>query len=77
MDGRSRPARRFSDILEQIECDFGGIANLSEGQRQLIRRAATLELHSRGMEVDAVAGKPFDIDLMASSRTALAAACNG
>ncbi|MFZ3326011.1 MAG: hypothetical protein WA231_09025 [Methylocella sp.] len=63
MDGRLGPARRFRDILEQIECDLGGIDNLSEGQRQLCRRAATLSFTAECMEVDAVAGKPFDIDL--------------
>jgi hypothetical protein len=63
MDGRLGPARRFRDILEQIECDVGGIGNLSEGQRQLCRRAATLSFTAECMEVDAVAGKPFDIDL--------------
>jgi hypothetical protein len=63
MDGRLGPARRFRDILEQIECDVGGIDNLSEGQRQLCRRAATLSFTAECMEVDAVAGKPFDIDL--------------
>jgi hypothetical protein len=63
MDGRLGPARRFRDILEQIECDVGGIDNLSEGQRQLCRRAATLSFTAECMEVDAVAGRPFDIDL--------------
>src|ERR1700738_1062062 len=63
MDGRLGPARRFRDILEQIEFDVGGIDNLSEGQRQLCRRAATLSFTAEAMEVDAVAGKPFDIAL--------------
>ncbi len=63
MDGRLGPARRFRDILEQIECDVGGIDNLSEGQRQLCRRAATLSFTAECMEVDAVAGNAFDIDL--------------
>jgi len=42
MNGHTAQARRYRDILMQIECDVGGIANLSEGQRQLCRRAATL-----------------------------------
>jgi hypothetical protein len=63
MDGRTGQARRYRDILTQIECDVGGIDNLSEGQRQLCRRAATLSFTAEAMEVDAVAGKPFDIDL--------------
>jgi hypothetical protein len=63
MDGRTGQARRYRDILTQIECDVGGIDNLSEGQRQLCRRAATLSFTAECMEVDAVAGKAFDIDL--------------
>jgi hypothetical protein len=57
------PARRAAIGIAQIECDVGGIDNLSEGQRQLCRRAATLSFTAEAMEVDAVAGKPFDIDL--------------
>jgi hypothetical protein len=41
----------------------GGIDNLSEGQRQLCRRAATLSFTAEGMEADAVSGKAFDVDL--------------
>jgi len=63
MDGRTGQARRYRDILTQIECDSGGIDNLSEGQRQLCRRAATLSFTAECMEVDAVAGNAFDIDL--------------
>jgi hypothetical protein len=63
MDGRTGQARRYRDILTQIECDVGGIDNLSEGQRQLCRRAATLSFTAECMEVDVVAGKAFDIDL--------------
>jgi hypothetical protein len=39
-DGRSATARRFKDLVEDIAADLGGKALLSEGQRQLIRRAA-------------------------------------
>jgi hypothetical protein len=63
MDGRTGQARRYRDILTQIECDLGGIDNLSEGQRQLCRRAATLSFTAECMEGDAVAGNAFDIDL--------------
>ncbi len=63
MDGRTGQARRYRDNLTQIECDVGGIDNLSEGQRQLCRRAATLSFTAECMEVDAVAGNAFDIDL--------------
>jgi hypothetical protein len=62
-DGRSAAARRFKDILQQILADLGGTDILSEGQRQLCRRAATLSIQAESMEADAIAGKPFDTDL--------------
>jgi hypothetical protein len=62
-DGRSASYRRFKDVLEQILADLGGPDILSEGQRQLCRRAATLSLMAESMECDAVGNKPFDVDL--------------
>ena len=62
-DGRSASYRRFKDLLEQILADLGGADILSEGQRQLCRRAATLSIMAESMECDAVGSKPFDIDL--------------
>ena len=35
-------ARRFRDVLVEIISDLGGLDVLSEGQKQLARRAATL-----------------------------------
>ena len=63
VDGRSSSARRFHDVLLQITEDLGGDDYLSEGKRQLARRAAMLAMTAEGMEADAVAGKPFDVDL--------------
>jgi hypothetical protein len=62
-DGRSASYRRFKDVLEQILADLGGSDILSEGKRQLCRRAATLSIMAESMECDAVGNKPFDIDL--------------
>src|ERR1700730_7262897 len=62
-DGRSATYRRFKDVLEQILADLGGPDILSEGQRQLCRRAATLSIMAESMECDAVGNKPFDVDL--------------
>jgi hypothetical protein len=62
VDGRSVAARRFHDILQQIHADLGGIDRLSEGERQLCRRAATMSMHCELMEAEAVAGRAFDID---------------
>jgi hypothetical protein len=53
--------RRYRDVLEQIEEDLGGGEHLSEGQRQLARRAATLCTQAEIMEASAVAGREFDV----------------
>jgi hypothetical protein len=63
-DGRSASARRFRDIFEDITLDLGGVAVLSEGQKQLARRAAMLSAESERMEALAARGEAeFDIDL--------------
>jgi hypothetical protein len=49
-DGRSATARRFKDLVEDIAADLGGKDHLSEGQRQLIRRAAMLSAECERME---------------------------
>jgi hypothetical protein len=64
VDGRSATARRFKDLVEDIAADLGGKDHLSEGQRQLIRRAAMLSAESERMEALAARGEAeFDIDL--------------
>jgi hypothetical protein len=62
-DGRSATYRRFKDVLEQILADLGGPDILSEGQRQLCRRAATLSIMAESLECDAVGNKPFDVNI--------------
>jgi hypothetical protein len=63
-DGRSATARRFRDLFEDIAADLGGLDLLSEGQRQLIRRAAMLSAESERLEALAARGEAgFDIDL--------------
>jgi len=63
-DGRSVTARRFRDLYEDIAVDLGGLDQLSEGQKQLIRRAAMLSAESERMEAQAARGEAeFNIDL--------------
>jgi hypothetical protein len=63
VDGRSATARRFKDLVEDIAADLGGRALLSEGQRQLIRRAAMLSAECERQEALAARGEAeFDID---------------
>lgn len=60
VDGRTQEARRFRDILGEIVSDMGGASGLSEGQKQLARRAAMLSVQCEGLEAKAVAGEAID-----------------
>lgn len=68
---------RFRDLVEIMSLDLGGMDLLSEGQKQLIRRAATLSVMAEAIEADVVRDKDFDIldygtvcDRLRSSRDA-------
>jgi hypothetical protein len=63
LDQRSRDYRRFRDILCQIIADLGGADQLSEGQRQLARRCATIAIECERMESQSVAGKKIDLEV--------------
>jgi len=56
-------ARRFRDVLAEIIGDLGGRDVLSEGQRQLSRRAATISIMCEKLEGEAAAGNEIDLDL--------------
>jgi hypothetical protein len=56
-------ARRFRDVLAEIISDLGGAgAGLSEGQRQIARRCATIAIACERMEGEAAAGAAIDLD---------------
>src|SRR5262249_30135299 len=55
-------ARRFRDVLAEIVSARGGADLLSEGQRQLARRAATISIACERMEGEAAAGTPIDLE---------------
>ena len=55
-------ARRFRDILSEITNDLGGADLLSEGQRQLVRRCATIAIACERMEGEAAAGRDIDLE---------------
>ena len=57
-------ARRFRDVLAEIISDLGGPdAGLSEGQRQLARRCATISIACERLEGEAAAGEPINLEL--------------
>jgi len=66
VNSHSEPYRRFRDLLMNFTDDRGGPDKLSEGQRQLIRRAAALAITCEGLEADMVRGTPVDLNLYGS-----------
>lgn len=65
-DERSSWARRWKDLLAEILSDVGsGLGegqSLSEGQRQLARRCATIALQCEKLEGLAATGEEIDLD---------------
>ena len=53
-------ARRWRDIVAEITNDLGGIDVLSEGQKQLIQRCATIAIACEQMEGKAAEGREID-----------------
>jgi hypothetical protein len=62
IDGRSREARRFRDVLAEIVSDLGGPDRLSEGQRQIARRCAMLAVECEKLEAIGVSGGEIDLE---------------
>ena len=71
-DGRSATARRFKDLVEFICVDLGGADRLSEGERQLVRRAAALSAECERQEALWARGEAaFDIAAYSTLTNAL------
>jgi hypothetical protein len=51
VDGRSAWARRLRDLIELHGTDLGGLDELSEAQRALIRRASALTVELEHLEM--------------------------
>lgn len=62
IDGRSLTARRFRDLIQAFTSDLGGPDMISEGQLQLIRRAAALSIMSEAIEADLARDMDFDVN---------------
>jgi hypothetical protein len=59
-DGRHVNARRWRDLYRAFARDLGGEATLSEGTKQLIKRAATLAVLGELYEAQLCSGQPVD-----------------
>ena len=62
VDGRSKEARRFRDVLTEITGDLGGVDHMSEGQKQLARRCALLSVECEKLEAKSVSGEGIDLE---------------
>lgn len=66
LDGRTVWARRMRDLIELHTADLGGESEISEAERSLIRRAATLATELERLEAQfaaAGAADPETLDL--------------
>lgn len=64
VDGRSAMARRFREITCGIEADLGG--DLTEAQRAILARAATLAVWAEAREEELARGEEFDAQMYAT-----------
>jgi hypothetical protein len=69
VDGRSMMARRFREITTGVEADLGG--DLTEAQRALLARAATLACWCEEREAELAKGEQFDAAEYATIANAL------
>jgi hypothetical protein len=60
VDGRTKSARRFLEVLSAIMDDVGGQATLSRSSLMQARRAATLTIELEKLEVAAARGETID-----------------
>jgi hypothetical protein len=62
-DQRGPWARRWRDVLGEIIGDLGGSSVLSEGQKQLARRCATIAIACERMEGQAAQGRDINLEV--------------
>jgi hypothetical protein len=60
LDGRTSAARLVRELIASIENDLGGADALTEGQRQLVQRAAVLGAMIEDSETRWIGGAEFD-----------------
>lgn len=61
LDGRTAAARRARELVDSITSDLGGDDRITEGTRQLARRAAVLGALVESSEVSMLAGGDVDL----------------
>jgi hypothetical protein len=66
VDGRYYWCRRYRDLIALHTQDLGGDDNISEGERAILRRAATLIIELEGLEMTFArkgASEPWQLEL--------------
>lgn len=69
VDGRSTSARRFKEIIATLSADLGG--DLTEAQKAIAARAATLAVWCEQAETDFANGKDFDVATYSTTANAM------
>lgn len=64
VDGNSEVARRFKDIMHEVERERGGPDALSVTVREACRAYAGLAVVLEGMHADLASGRPVDVEAM-------------
>jgi hypothetical protein len=62
IDGRTRDARRFRDLVTSFSESLGGEAALSEADKTLVRNAAALAVKAERMQAAIVKGDDVDLE---------------
>lgn len=68
LDGRTRWSKRLKALKAAYAADLGGDEKLTEMQRSLVQRAATLSVELEAAEAEFAAGGKADADRLASYR---------
>jgi len=63
IDGRAPLARRYRDLMVAILEDLGGADQLSELERQLVRRCAALSIEAENQEAAKVMGGELNLEV--------------
>jgi hypothetical protein len=74
-DKRGPVARRFKDLCGEITSDLGGPGILSEAQRQIIRRIASMATWCESEEAKMADGVEIDIDRFQRTANSLRRLC--
>lgn len=62
IDGRSAGARRFRDLMESFGSDLGGLHQLTEAERALVKQAASVTIRAEQLQAAIVRGEAVDPD---------------